>query len=85
MLNESKPILACLNTYVVASTSDDLDSQIIELKQSEETLALLCAVPFIRARDIIQSEAGSSGNDKHKQLGEAIKAHYFSLPTSASH
>lgn len=79
MLNESKPILACLNTYVVASTSDDLDSQIIELKQSEETLALLCAVPFIRARDIIQSEAGSSGNDKHKQLGEAIKAHYFSL------
>ncbi len=79
MLNESKPLLECLNTYVVAATSDELDSQIIELKHKGECAALLCAVPFVRARDVIQSVAGSSGKEKQQQLGEAIKAHYHSL------
>lgn len=79
MLNESKPLVECLNTHVVANTSDDLDSQIIELKASGETGALLCAVPFVRARDVMQSVSGSSGNDKQKQLGDAIKAHYYAL------
>ncbi|WED28516.1 exonuclease subunit SbcD [Vibrio sp. DW001] len=79
MLNESKPLVECLNTHVIANTSDDLDSQIIELSCSGEIGALLCAVPFVRARDVMQSVAGSSGNEKQKQLGEAIKGHYLSL------
>lgn len=79
MLNESKPLVECLNTHVIANTSDDLDNQIIELKTPEGVGALLCAVPFVRARDVMQSVAGKSGNEKQKQLGEAIKAHYFSL------
>lgn len=79
MLNESKPLVECMNTHVVANTSDDLESQIIELQSSAQTSALLCAVPFVRARDVMQSIAGTSGNDKQKQLGEAIRAHYHAL------
>jgi len=79
MLNESKPLVECLNTHVIANTSDDLDSQIIELRSNGDIGALLCAVPFVRARDVTQSVAGLSGNEKQKQLGEAIKAHYFAL------
>ena len=78
-LNESKQLLSCLNTYVIANTSDDLDSQIIELRKGDEVGALLCAVPFVRARDVLQSSAGLSGNEKQKQLGDAIKAHYHAL------
>lgn len=79
MLNESKPLVECLNTHVIASTNDDLDSQVIELEVQGETKALLCAVPFVRARDVMQSISGSSGIEKQKQLGDAIKAHYFAL------
>ncbi len=79
MLNESKLLLECLSTYVVAATSDELDSQIIELKHKGQCGALLCAVPFVRARDVVQSVAGASGKEKQQQLGEAIKAHYASL------
>ncbi|WED23859.1 exonuclease subunit SbcD [Vibrio sp. JC009] len=79
-LNESKQLLSCLNTYVVASTSDDLQQQLIELKSREgETGALLCAVPFIRARDVMQSFSGDSAKDKQKQLAEAIEDHYQRL------
>ncbi|MDV7105924.1 exonuclease subunit SbcD [Vibrio sp. TH_r3] len=83
MLNESKPLVECLNTHVVANTSDDYSSQIIELSSNGQIGALLCAVPFVRARDVMHSMAGSSGTQKQKQLGDAIKAHYFALYNQA--
>ncbi|WP_375748707.1 exonuclease subunit SbcD [Vibrio sp. HN007] len=79
-LNESKQLLSCLNTHVVSNTSDQLEEQLIVLdKDDGKAGALLCAVPFIRARDVLQSFAGDSGSEKQKQLGDAIKGHYHSL------
>lgn len=80
MLNESKPLLARLNTYVIASTGLALDEQVVELPTRDGNPgAILCAVPYIRPRDVLQSQAGESGTDKRQALGEAIKAHYASL------
>lgn len=80
MLNESKPLLARLNTYVIASTGLELDEQVVELPARDgKTGAILCAVPYIRPRDVLQSQAGESGADKRQALGEAIKSHYASL------
>ena len=80
MLNESKPLLARLNTQVIASTGLELDEQVVELPGRDgNTGAILCAVPYIRPRDVLQSQAGESGTDKRQALGEAIKAHYASL------
>ena len=78
-LNESKQLLACLNTHVIANTSDDLDSQIIPLMNKDEVGAYLCAVPFVRARDVVSSQAGESGTDKQQALGQAISQHYHAL------
>lgn len=80
MLNESKPLLARLNTYVIASTGLALEEQVIDLPaRNGNPGAVLCAVPFIRPRDVLQSQAGESGDDKRHALGEAIKSHYASL------
>lgn len=80
MLNESKPLLARLNTHVIASTGLELDEQVVELPaRNGNPAAILCAVPYIRPRDVLQSQAGESGTDKRQALGEAIKAHYASL------
>ncbi|PMH43174.1 exonuclease subunit SbcD [Vibrio sp. 10N.286.49.B3] len=78
-LNESKQLLACLDAYVVANTSDDLDEQIIELTSNGKLGAYLCAVPFVRARDVVASQSGESGLDKQKNLSNAISAHYHRL------
>lgn len=76
-LNESKQILACLNTFVVASTGIAIEEQVFEIPTKHgETGAILCAVPFIRPRDVIQSNAGETGLEKRQALGDAIKQHY---------
>lgn len=80
MLNESKPLLSRLNTHVIASTGLESDEQVVELPARDgKPGAILCAVPYIRPRDVLQSQAGESGSDKRQALGDAIKAHYASL------
>jgi exonuclease SbcD len=79
-LNESKQILACLNTFVVASTGISIDEQVFTIPDKlGQPGAILCAVPFIRARDVLQSTAGETGLQKRQALGDAIKQHYQTL------
>lgn len=79
-LNESKQLLAHLNARVIANTNDDLSTQLLTLPNSDGTVgAILCAVPFIRPRDVVTSVAGSTGVEKQQALGEAIKQHYHQL------
>ncbi|MFT6897609.1 MAG: exonuclease SbcD [Paraglaciecola sp.] len=79
-LNESKQILACLNTFVVASTGMGIDEQVFTIPDKlDQPGAILCAVPFIRARDVLQSTAGETGLQKRQALGDAIKQHYQTL------
>jgi exonuclease SbcD len=79
-LNESKQILACLNTFVVASTGISIDEQVFTIPDKfGQPAAILCAVPFIRARDVLQSTAGETGLQKRQALGDAIKLHYQTL------
>jgi exonuclease SbcD len=79
-LNESKQILACLNTFVVSSTGIAIDEQVFTIPdKSGQPGAILCAVPFIRARDVLQSTAGETGLQKRQALGDAIKQHYQTL------
>lgn len=80
VLNESKALLKYLNSHVVASTNIDDSEQVFALKdKSGNEAAILCAVPFIRPRDVVTSEAGQSAIDKRQNLGNAIKQHYASL------
>src|SRR5690606_33735111 len=80
MLGESRELLACLGTRVVAAAADDLDDQLILLPQRDGTAgALLCAVPFLRPRDLLRSEAGQSAQDKQQALQNAIRDHYQQL------
>ncbi|MDY4334228.1 exonuclease subunit SbcD [Pectobacterium brasiliense] len=77
MLNESRELLACLNTRVIACASDDPAQQVLVLENRQQQHgALLCAIPFLRPRDVLTSKAGQSGDEKQLALQEAITAHY---------
>ena len=79
-LNESKNILAQLNTRVIAAPANTLAEQVIELNDKEgEVGAILCAIPYLRPKDIMKSMAGESGEQKKQALGQAIGEHYQAL------
>ncbi|MCD1126260.1 exonuclease subunit SbcD [Jinshanibacter sp. LJY008] len=77
MLNESRELLTYLNTQVIASVTQQPEQQLIVLNNARgEPGALVCAIPFIRARDVLSSQAGQSGGEKQQALLEAISQHY---------
>ncbi len=76
-LNESRELLACLNTRVIAAASDNLADEVLPLNDRQgNPAALLCAIPFLRPRDIVHSQAGQSGREKQQSLLDAIADHY---------
>ncbi|UHD50350.1 exonuclease subunit SbcD [Proteus mirabilis] len=76
-LNESKSLLACLNTTVIANVHTETPQAPIILYQKNHTPgALLCAIPYLRPRDMINSKSGQSGADKQRALKEAIADYY---------
>ena len=80
VLNESKALLACLKTHVIANTATDLDAQVIDIPNKKGGVgAIVCAIPFIRPRDVVQSQAGEDGVEKRQALGDAITAHYHAI------
>lgn len=76
-LNESRELLACLNTRVITSATPGGEQHVLTLQQRDGTPgALLCAIPYLRPRDILRSQAGQSGRDKQLSLLQAIEQHY---------
>ncbi|WP_391529814.1 exonuclease subunit SbcD [Photorhabdus akhurstii] len=79
-LNESKELLSCLNTTVIAHAEKDPQKQIKVLTTKQGNAgAILCTIPFLRPRDIMISQAGQSGEQKQVVLQEAIAKHYHRL------
>ena len=78
MLNESKALLSCLNTQVIANgNSMAIEQSVIVLKDRQgEPGALFCAIPFLRPRDILFSQAGQSSEEKQQSLQQAISDYY---------
>ncbi len=80
MLSESKNILSRLSTIVIPSVAEVIDQQLVVLKnRNGQPAALLCGIPFIRARDVMQSVAGQNAQEKQLTLQEAIHNHYQQL------
>lgn len=80
MLGESRTLLAELGTRVIPGVEADLERQLLVLRRRDGFPgALLCAIPFIRPRDVLQSQAGQSAEDKQQSLQQAIQDHYQRL------
>ena len=80
MLGESKTLLAQLDTRVIPGVCADLREQLLVLHRRDGAPgAILCGIPFIRPRDVLQSQAGQSAQDKQLSLQQAIQQHYQAL------
>jgi len=84
MLGEAKQLLSHLSCQVITQAngadSTQLSEQVIILKNKQgDNAAVLCAIPFIRPRDITVSKAGQSAKEKQQSLQQAISHHYQCL------
>ncbi|MBZ9667337.1 exonuclease subunit SbcD [Pseudomonas sp. LMG 31766] len=85
MLGESRSLLAQLGAQVVPGVGVDLAEQVLLLNdRTGQPRAVLCAIPFIRPRDVLASQAGQSAQDKQQSLQQAIAEHYRALYELAS-
>ncbi len=76
-LNAPKELLRALNVHVVGAMTDSLHDEVILLKDEQHHAeAIICAVPYLRDRDIRTVEAGESIDDKNAKLIEGLKNHY---------
>ena len=84
VLKETQQLLKYMGADVIPNTNEDHATQVVELKgKSGKVEALVCAIPFIRPRDVLTSQAGVKGVERQKQLGDAIKQHYQSVYDAA--
>lgn len=75
-LSAPKDILKFMNVSVVTSTNDIKDEVIVLKGKNGVSEAVICAIPYLRDRDIRLVEPGESMDDKSLKLVEAIKTHY---------
>ncbi|MGL1901047.1 MAG: exonuclease SbcCD subunit D C-terminal domain-containing protein [Fibrobacterales bacterium] len=77
LLNAPKELLYLLDVHIIGSVTENREDEIIELYSENGTVeAVVCAVPYLRDRDIRKVEAGESVDDKQRKLVEGVKRHY---------
>ena len=75
-LNAPKELLQALNIYVVAACTETLDDEVIVLYTDHKPQAIICAVPYLRDKDIRTVEAGETIDDKNLKLLKGLQEHY---------
>lgn len=79
-LNAPKQILEALRVHVIGDITDNPEDEVIVLTNSSgEPEAIVCAVPYLRDRDVRTAEAGESQEDKRRKLIDGISGHYASV------
>ncbi len=87
-LAESRDLLARLDTHVIAALGD-ADSHVVELPlrrrpgAGAEPGCIVCALPFMRPRELVLSQSGQSAEQKQRDLQSAIAACYGAVYEAA--
>lgn len=84
LLNAPSALLKNLDIHVIGQACDDLNDEVLLLRDAQgEVELIVCAVPYLRDRDIRQVEAGESLQDKERKLVEGIRQHYAAVTALA--
>lgn len=83
-LNAPKELLKALDVHVVGSSTESPEDEVLVLRNDQDTPELIvCAVPYLRDRDIRVAEAGESVEDKERKLIDGIRTHYAAVAALA--
>lgn len=83
-LNAPKDLLKALDVHVVGSSTASPEDEVLVLRNERDAPELIvCAVPYLRDRDIRVAEAGESVEDKEQKLIDGIRTHYAAVAALA--
>jgi len=83
-LNAPRELLKALNVHVVGSSTESPEEEVLVLRNGQNDPELIvCAVPYLRDKDIRVAEAGESVEDKERKLIDGIRAHYATVAALA--
>ena len=83
-LNAPKELLKALDVHVVGSSTASPEDEVLVLCNEQDAPELIvCAVPYLRDRDIRMAEAGESVEDKERKLIDGIRTHYAAVAALA--
>jgi exonuclease SbcD len=83
-LNAPRELLRALNVHVVGSSTGSREDEVLVLRDAQGAAELIvCAVPYLRDRDIRVAEAGESIEDKDRKLIAGIRTHYAAVAALA--
>lgn len=76
-LNAPRELLRFMNVYVIGSMTENLEEEVILLRDKfQKPEAIICAVPYLRDKDIRTVVTGEKMEDKNRKLVEGLIAHY---------
>lgn len=76
-LNAPKVLLKYFNVHIIGGVPDDFTEQIIPIKNDNGEIELVvCAVPFLRDKDIRLSVAGETSDEREARIKQGIYDHY---------
>jgi len=85
LLNAPREVLRYLNVHVVGCMAEAAEDELVVLHGGDGKPELIvCAVPYLRDRDIRRAEAGETFEDKGRKLAEGIREHYQKVGDAAA-
>lgn len=77
LLNAPNNILKHLKIHVIGSMTENLEDEVLLLKDKYgNDLAYVCAIPYLRDRDLLLTIDGDSETDRNIKITNALKNHY---------
>ncbi len=76
-LNAPRDLLRFFKVHVIGGVPDNIEEQMIPIKdESEKVQLVICAIPFLRDKDIHLSISGESTQEREQRIRQGIIAYY---------
>lgn len=75
-LNAPQSLLKYFNVHIIGGVPEEFTDQIIEIRHEGKLELVVCAVPFLRDRDIRLSVAGETMEERENRIKQGITDHY---------
>lgn len=75
-LDAPQQLLKALNVHVVGEACDNPADEVIALSQGDQLELLVCAVPYLRERDLRKVSEDEDMADKEQKILQAVASHY---------